>query len=265
MTARYREIANELRQAIEQGTYAPGTTLPTYDDLTRKYGVGSGVIREALAVLKADGLISVAKKRGITVRERGSRRRVERGSLVTRDPAKGYVFPAASAPDEPWQVHGRPRRDTVPIPERPAVLLGVDPESPVLRRRRVTSPTGEPPFQLVDTWIHPDAVADAPKVADAQTGPGGYIDRLEEVGHGPISWVEYMRVRMPTSEEAKLLEMPDSMPALEVARVGTSAHTKVPVEVTTCVIPADRVELVTRLRRAKSAHFIAGMMRDIDK
>src|SRR5690606_41348469 len=90
-----------------------------------------------------------------------------------------------------WQAHGRPRVSAEPIPARPAELLGVDQGTPVVRRRRVTSPAGEPPFQIADTWIHPDAVADAPQVAERDTGPGGYLDRLEEAGHGPLGWTEH--------------------------------------------------------------------------
>ncbi|MDL4777866.1 GntR family transcriptional regulator [Actinomadura xylanilytica] len=254
MSAKYRDIADDLRRRIDQGEWLPGTTLPDYAHLVQEYGVGRGVIGSALEILKADGLVSVVKRRGITVRERGNRRRLKRGTLVTRDPGRGYVMPAAR-PDEPWQVHGRPNRETRPIPARPAELLCVEAGTETLVRRRVTSPTGEPPFQLVDTWIHPQGVADAPRVAERDTGQGGYLDRLEEAGHGPITWTEYMRVRMPTSEEARHVDMPDAMPVLELARVGTSARTNTPIEVTICVIPADRVEVATELRRARSAQW----------
>lgn len=253
MATRRDEIAAELRRRIESGEWRIGERLPSYEDLSRQYGVGSGVIQAALGVLKAQGLVTVARRAGITVRERGTRRRVQRGRTVQRD-AHGYVFPAWT-PGEPWQVHGRPRRAVVPIPARPAELLGLEEGAEVLRRRRVTSPEGESPYQLADTWIAPSAVADAPQVAEPSTGPGGYLDRLEEAGHGPITWTEYTRVRMPTGEEARLVGMPDNMPVLEVARVGTSARTHRPVEVTICVIPADRVELVTDLRRAPSARW----------
>jgi GntR family transcriptional regulator len=114
-------------------------------------------------------------------------------------------------------------------------------------------PTGEPPFQLVDTWIHPDAVADAPQVAEPNTGPGGYLDRLEQAGHGPITWTEIARVRMPSREEAALLGISTAVPVLELTRVGTSARTGAAIEATVCVIPGDRVELVTVLQREPSA------------
>ncbi|MFI6513903.1 GntR family transcriptional regulator [Streptosporangium sp. NPDC050855] len=255
MAPRYKEIADDLRRRIEAGEWVPGATLPGYAELTSMYSVGRGVISTALTELETAGLISVAKRRGITVRERGVRRRVRRGSLVMRDPARGYVMPAASSPTEPWQVHGTPRRETVPITDRAAELLGVPPGTPTLRRRRVTSPTGEPPFQLVDTWIHERGVADAPQVAERDTGPGGYLDRLEEAGHGPLTWTEYTRARMPSPEEARHLEMSDAMPIVEFARVAVSALTGTAIETTICVIPSDRVEIVASLRRARGAQW----------
>lgn len=255
MTSRYREIAAELRRSVQAGEYPPGTALPRYEDLTATYGVGRGVIRAALSVLEQEGLITVTKKRGIIARAPGERRCLVRGNVVTRDSRRGYVFPAASRPDEQWVAHGQPRRGMVPVPAEIAELLDVEPGSDVLRRRRVTSPAGESPFQLVDTWIAPSAVADAPRAAEADTGPGGYLDRLEEAGHGPISWTERTRVRMPVSEEARMLEMSVAMPVLEVTRVGVSARTEQPVEVTICVIPADRVEIVTELQRDRTARW----------
>lgn len=256
MVERYQEVAADLRRRIMQGEFPSGAKVPGYRDLRVMYGVSGDVIRRALRVLEEEGLIESAPRRGITVRERGERRRLTRGTLVTRSPERGYVFPAAKSPDEPWEAHGTPRRSWEPIPSSVASHLGVDPEVKVLRRRRVTSPVGDPPFELVDTWIHPAAVDDAPQVAEVNTGPGGYLDRLEEAGHGPISWVEYTIARMPTTEEARLLRMPSSgMPVLEMTRVGHSARTGDPVEVTVVVIPADRVALVTKLERAESARW----------
>lgn len=255
MSPKYIDIAGQLRRRIQAGEWLPGTTLPGYAGLAEEYGVGRGVISEALEILEGEGLISVVKRRGITVRERGGRRRLMLGNQVTRDPARGYVMPAAAGPHEPWQAHGQPRREVIPIDTRAAELLDVVAGSPTLRRRRVTSPTGEPPFQLVDTWIHPQGVEDAPQVGERDTGHGGYLDRLEEAGHGPISWREHIRVRMPTPEEARAIDMPTAMPIMERARVGTSARTGAPIEVTMALIPADRIEIVTDLVRAESAQW----------
>lgn len=253
---RYEEVADDLRQRIQAGEYAIGGTLPKYEQLTATYGVGRGVVSAALAVLEREGLVRPVKRTGIVVLDwRRERRRIARGQLITRDPRRSYIFPAASRPDEKWEAHGRPIREYVPAPPHVAELLGVEAGIATLRRRRVTSPAGEPPFQLVDTWLSQEAVRDAPKIAEASTGPGGYIDRLEESGHGPMSWTEYAYPRMPNREEAQLLEISEEMPILQTTIHGKSARDNRIIEVTIRVIPADRVELVTELRRDKSARW----------
>jgi GntR family transcriptional regulator len=251
--AQYQAIADQLEARIRTGEWAAGSTLPRQVDLMSEYTVSRDTIRAAMAVLEERGLVRSVKGLGALVRNTAPRRQIRRTNLVTRDPARGYVFPAASHAGEPWIAHGRPRRDVLAVPPGVAAHLGIAPGMAVLRRRRVTSPTGEPPFQLVDTWIHPDAVAEAPQVAEPTTGPGGYLDRLEEAGHGPITWTEIGRVRMPSRDEATLLDISTALPVLELTRIGTSARTSTPIEATVCVIPGDRVELVTVLQREPSA------------
>jgi GntR family transcriptional regulator len=256
---RHEEVAHDLRRRIlVDHEYSPGSKLPSYRELGEIYDTGQTTIRSAISALEAEGLVRSVLKVGVIVRESAARRRLERGNVITRDPARGYIFPAASRPDEPWETHelprgAGPRISKQPVPAEVAEHLGIDAGTETLRRRRVTSPSGEPPFQLVDTWIHPDAVADAPRAAERNTGPGGYLDRLEEAGHGPLTWREIVRSRMPSREEAKSLQIAPSFSVMELTRVGTSARTGRPVEVTVCVIPGDRVEIVSDLSRADSA------------
>ncbi|MBV9143077.1 MAG: GntR family transcriptional regulator [Pseudonocardiales bacterium] len=249
----YQAIAEQVEARIRAGEWGAGATLPRQVDLMSEYAVSRETIRAAVALLEERGLVRSIKGRGAVVRDTAPRRQIPRSNLVTRDPARGYIFPAASHPGEPWIAHGRPRRDVLAIPAGIATHLGLAPGMAVLRRRRVTSPTGEPPFQLVDTWIHPDAVAEAPQVAEPNTGPGGYLDRLEEAGHGPLTWTEIARVRMPSRDEAKLLNISTAVPVLELTRIGVSARTGAAIEATVCVIPGDRVELLTVLHRDHSA------------
>jgi GntR family transcriptional regulator len=61
MNARYRELADELRSAVEAGTYPPGSRLPSESELAQTYGAARGTVRQAFAVLAADGLISTRK------------------------------------------------------------------------------------------------------------------------------------------------------------------------------------------------------------
>jgi GntR family transcriptional regulator len=252
--ARYEIEAAHLRRLIERGEFRVGETLPRIADLAEERGVSVATVRRAMEVLEDEGLVRVVRGTGAIVQPPAApRRRISRGVLVERDPRRGYIFPAASHPGEPWQVHGRPKASMEPAPPVVASHFGTDPGRPTLRRRRVTSPVNEPPFQIVDTWLSAAAIDDAPQAAEPSTGPGGYLDRLEEAGHGPISWEETTRARMPTSEEARLLSVPDALPVLELVLVGTSASTGDALEVTVRVIPADRVELVSTLGRGTTA------------
>lgn len=132
-------------------------------------------------------------------------------------------------------------------------MLGVAEGTEVMRRHRVTGPAGEPPFQTNDSYIHPRGLTDAPEVAAAAAAPGDWLYRLEAAGHWPISWRETHRARMPTKDEADELQIPVTMPVLEIVRVGTSGKDERPLEVTVYVIPSDRVEQVVVLERAEGA------------
>jgi DNA-binding GntR family transcriptional regulator len=261
---RGHNFADDLRRRIMAEEYRSGEPLPRQSDLAQAYETKRAVIAEAVRVLESEGMVRAVRKRGTVVQWPSVRRRIERGTKITRDPgytvagitvpgAPSYNFPAAQA--ESWQAHGTLRASAEPCPARVAELLRVPEGAQVIRRRWVTSPAGEPPFQLVDSWIHPDGVADAPRAAQPDTGPGGYLDRLEEAGHGPIFWTEHVRARMPLPDEADLLEIAIRAIVVELARIGTSAKTRAPVEVTICLIPADRVEIITPLERDRSARW----------
>jgi DNA-binding GntR family transcriptional regulator len=249
---RYLEIASDLRTRILNGDWASGAKLPRMTDLGREYGANRDTVARAIAILEAEGLVWAVPRRGTIVRHGMSRPRRPRGNLVKRNlgtDEPGYSFPSASA-QEVW-VHHVPRiarfeRLTDP---RLARMLGVPEGTEVMHRHRVTGPAGEPPFQTNDSWIHPRGTAAAPEVAGAAAAPGDWLYRLEVAGHWPISWRETHRARMPTKEEAGLLQIPVTIPVLEVVRVGMSGRDHLPIEVTQYVIPSDRVEQIVVLER----------------
>jgi len=263
MALRSQEIADDLRRRIQEGEWQPGEVLPPMAELAVQYKAARNTVAAAIEMLEDERLLWAARKRGTVVLRPGERRTIQRGNLVRRntqhvapDGTKvvgGYNFPAAQSGDEVWVHHIPPTADLAPIPDRPAHKLKVLPGTLVLRRRRCTSPAGEAPFQLSDTWIHPAAYAEVPAVAEPGAGPGAWIDRLEEAGHGPLQWIEIQRVRMPVKEEADLLQIPTRIPILEILRIGYSARTERPIEVTVVRIPGDRVEIISKLERDASA------------
>jgi DNA-binding GntR family transcriptional regulator len=65
---RYQMIADNLREQICQGELQPGSLLPSEAMLRRRYTVSRNTIRQALAILEADGSITVERGRGRFVR-----------------------------------------------------------------------------------------------------------------------------------------------------------------------------------------------------
>jgi GntR family transcriptional regulator len=252
---RYRDIADELRTRIMAGEWEPGSTLPRMSDLAAEYGVNRDTLARAITLLEGEGLVWAVPRRGTIVRHGMTRPRRPRGNIVKRNVATddpGYSFPSASA-QEVW-VHHVPRvaRMEKLTDPRLARMLGVPVGTEVMHRHRVTGPAGEPPFQTNDSYIHQRGVAAAPDVADTAAAPGDWLYRLEAAGHWPISWRETHRARMPSKEEASLLQIPVTIPVLEIVRVGTSGADDRPIEVTQYVIPSDRVEQIVVLAREEA-------------
>lgn len=254
--SRYLDIAAQIRARIEAGEWEPGDKLPRLDDFAAEYAANRDTVGRAISALESEGFVWAVQGRGIIVRHGMMRLRRPRGNLVKRNLATGspgYSFPAASS-QEVWKHHVTPVMglETLTDP-RIARLLGVPVGSDVMRRFRVTGPESEPPYQINISWIHPRGVADAPEVAARAPGPGDWLYRLEKAGHWPISWVEFHRARLPTKEEARLLEIPASLPVLEIVRQGTSGRDGQPIEVTEYVVASDRVETVNVLHRDETA------------
>lgn len=254
--SRYLDIAAQIRTRIEAGEWEPGAKLPRLDDFAKEYEANRDTVGRAIAVLESEGHVWAVQGRGILVRHGLMRLRRPRGNMVKRNVATadpGYSFPSASG-QEVWKHHIPPVASLQPLNDpRIAKLLGVPVGTSVTRRFRVTGPESEPPFQINVSWIHPRGVTDAPEVDSQVPAPGDWLYRLEKAGHWPISWMEIHRARMPTKDEAALLEIPTSLPVLEIVRVGTSGGDGKPIEVTEYIVASDRVETVHVLHRDESA------------
>lgn len=66
--SRYGWLAASLRARITQGEWVPGTALPAEAALAKEHGVALGTLRQALALLVAEGLLERRHGRGTFVR-----------------------------------------------------------------------------------------------------------------------------------------------------------------------------------------------------
>lgn len=63
----YIQIANDLRQAIQEGMYQVGDKLPSQQKLGEQFGVNRHTVRQAVEVLKEEGLLRVDNGLGVFV------------------------------------------------------------------------------------------------------------------------------------------------------------------------------------------------------
>ena len=251
----YLLVADELRQQILAGRYAPGARLPTMAELRQAYGVSEIVIRHAVSLLRLEGLVETRRGGGTVVRARPQvRRRVmERYAADARHAAERYAT-GAGQPSDPctsftddhaleWQEYQLTADySEVTADEELAALFGIEPGTALLRRHFVLYARGEPE-QLSVNYLPLGLVADTP-VADParEPWPGGTFAQLAFLGH-PVSRVaESVSARMPAESEAKTLRVAQGVPVFAILRRLISADTVLEVS-RHIIIPADRVVL----------------------
>jgi GntR family transcriptional regulator len=247
--ARWEEIAVALRHAVDEGTYPPGVLIPKETELMAAYGAGRETVRKAIAQLTAEGILEPRRRRGTQVRQRPARQRISRARMVFRDEI-GYYFDSVA---QPWRALRTPTVSRGPVPYDVAALLGVGPGTEVvIRDRLMGDPETREPRQLATSYIPVGLAAELPVLAQADTGPGGIYDRLEDAGHGPIHWSEAIAARMPSPGEASLLNLAAGIPLLRIIRLAQSPAGR-PLEVNDTRLDAEQFEVGYPIMRDKSA------------
>ncbi|GGM01743.1 MULTISPECIES: winged helix-turn-helix domain-containing protein [Micromonospora] len=65
-----QRIAQDIRDKVAAGEYAPGDKLPSLRELTVQYGVSAEPVRSALLILQAEGLVQGHQGKGVYVTPR---------------------------------------------------------------------------------------------------------------------------------------------------------------------------------------------------
>jgi len=66
----YQRIAADFRARIMSGALSPGEMLPSESELRETYGVSNTVVRNAILILKAEGLVTGRQGSGVFVTDR---------------------------------------------------------------------------------------------------------------------------------------------------------------------------------------------------
>lgn len=236
----HRQVAADLRERITAGEYAPGDKLPSERAMIETYGVSRLTIREALGILRAEGVVVTEHGRGVFVRPPASIQRLSRSRLSRAARAENKGAFLADAAAQGFTPSSSVRVRFEPADERAAGHLGIQPGDEVTVRDRVMRADGLV-VQLAVSRL-PRTFTRGTAIEKVDTGSGGAYARLEEAGHTIGHYAEHVGSRMPTPEEASALQLGQGIPVITVTRVAYRED-GTPLEMNDMVLPADRYEL----------------------
>ena len=219
---KYQRIADELRKSIEHGTYRTGDRLPGENTLAGDFGVAPQTVRQALAVLRADGLVESRKGSGVYVQTFRPIRRRGIHRLRQAGWASGKTIWSADDTRSP-DVDQVTVTEGVAPPEHISQVLGPGGTACVRSRRYLME---RRPVMLATSYLPQELVVGSP-ITQADTGPGGVYARLADLGHAPARFREEIRSRMPTSEEASRLSIPADRSVLKIFRTAFASDHRV--------------------------------------
>ena len=239
------DVAVSLREAITNGEYKPGHTLPSEFELADRYSVSRDTVRRALNRLTQEGLLTPGRGRlGRQVRKSKPLTfygvRSESQQRVTERRNKGVDAWVADAAEQ-----GRTAAQSISVamdeaaPEVASRLEIPEGELVVVRRRLRTIDGA--PHNLNDTY-YPREIAEGTPIMHPADVPQGTIALMEDLGYKQIRYRDDLETRMPTPDEADRLQIPPGVPVLVQYRTGYTEER--PVKLTITVWPGDRTSLV---------------------
>lgn len=228
---KYVVIVNAVQQRIQDGTYPPGSMLPSETELVREFGASRPVVVRALDLLRQDGWVDSRQGKGRFVLDRPAgtdqRQRERRYAVLEDDERIGSTLLAAGE---------------VPAPPRTAAALGLEAGTPVVARRRVITIDGLGPVELGTAYL-PTDLADGTGVGGSAVLPEGLLRHVasrKRVRFDHVS--ERISARLPNVEEAQLLQVGEDDPVLTVL-LSVCDRTGKPLLAVDLLLPAHRHDL----------------------
>ncbi|MET8558729.1 GntR family transcriptional regulator [Streptomyces sp. NPDC004959] len=228
---KYQVVADALRRDLIEGTYAPGARLPSENELSARFDASRNTIRAGLKLLASEGLISSSQGLGYEVRKHEvfelNASRFE--DLSFPQAGDAYSTDVTNAGRRPHQTF---RVEMTPTPEYQAERLKVEAGSTSVLRfcHRFVD---DVPWSTQATHYPDWLVREAPRL----TEPGDIAEGTTRylAGHGveQVGYFDELAARMPTPDEARLLDIGAGVPVLLWTRTGYSADRPIRCTVTT--------------------------------
>jgi GntR family transcriptional regulator len=206
---KYRQLADELRRQIRTYQLLPGMMLPTEPELAAAHGYSRQTVREALAVLRNEGLILSGKGRGTQVRPA-----IVRNDISLDDYARDLeayrnkTLPSPLLPGADPNTKREPSREVL-ADENLAYWFGIDEGVPLWRREAVVSAFGRPRWVIVSFF--PMSLVEGTPLADPDNqwpaGRTAVLAELLSIQKEPTRVAETEVFSMPSADEVDRLRI----------------------------------------------------------
>ncbi|MFF1406486.1 GntR family transcriptional regulator [Streptomyces sp. NPDC058294] len=227
---KYVRLAQTIQRRIEDGTYAPGTRVPSENQLVQAFGMSRPTVVRALELLKRDGWLESRQGYGTLVRGRPA--------VIEEKDRRGLDVLARDESRTPGRLV---EVGEVEIPARMASALGLPKNAKAAMRRFLVEEDGEP-AELVSSYF-PAGLAEGTDLTGGgalTTGVREHLEARKKVRFDHVT--ERVSARLPDAAEAALLGLPDGVPVLSVLVIACDASGQA-LQASDVLLPADRQEL----------------------
>ncbi|WP_394436225.1 GntR family transcriptional regulator [Streptomyces sp. SGAir0957] len=242
---KYVGVSDDLRQRIAAGEFEAERKLPGERALRDHYGVSLMTVRQALGVLRDEGLVEARGGSGWFLAEWKPIVRNALKRLYPEQWGDALSMWEVDVDGRDWEVTDL-QVDFPHVPDDVARVLGLELGAKAWRRNRKYTVDAIPVMRA--TSYIPDEFARDTRITELDAGQGGIYVRLEEAGHKPVRFSEQFRSRAATAVEAQDLQIAAGAPVLEQHRIARQADGRV-VEVNRMILDASRFLLVYDFER----------------
>ncbi|MFL1903063.1 GntR family transcriptional regulator [Streptomyces tauricus] len=213
----YLRIAADLRRRISSGEWAPGDQIPTLPELCEHYRVSQTTVRNAIGLLRGEGLVESNARAGTRVRPRPPVHRMAADRY--RNTGAPHATPFTRDQGIGWTEYRLDKRfEKVQASTELAALFECEPGERLLARHFVFYDNDQP-TQMSTSYVRWSDVAGT-AVADPinEPWPGGTRAQLESIGIHVTRITESFTAAMPTEVESAVLRIGAGTPVLRYTR-----------------------------------------------
>ncbi|MDJ0461542.1 GntR family transcriptional regulator [Streptomyces sp. H27-C3] len=213
----YLRIAADLRRRISSGEFGPGDRIPTLPALCEHYRVSETTIRNAVTLLRNEGLLETRARAGTLVRPQPPVHRMAADRYRTAPGAKSTPYTRDQGIG--WSEYRLDKRfEKVRADAALASLFECEVAERLLARHFVFYDNDQP-TQMSTSYVRWTDVAGTP-VADPinEPWPGGTRAQMASLGITVTRITESFTSAMPTEVEAATLRIGAGVPVLRYTR-----------------------------------------------